>query len=162
MKKLVGYKPQWTEFNYCMRPLHEVMICVHSITFWKIVGQAKYKKYQSKFHNIEFQRRNHYWRWSSTQRDKNHCTLKPKTIPVQADSYRSSKCLHRAQQKVYWLGLYDQIHVLITNSQTCLKSSNTNHKQPPIMTQHNSFNKAIPYRTPTESQTHPQEIYRRS
>ena len=46
-----------------------------------------------------------------------------------------SICLHRTKQTTYWPGLYDQMHELFTNCQTCLKFSNNNHKQPPSQQQ---------------------------
>ena len=46
------YKPQAAEINYCVRPLHKMIICVHSNTLYKLIVQAKHKKYHLKFNHI--------------------------------------------------------------------------------------------------------------
>ena len=76
---------------------------------------------------------NYQIRWISNQRENNHHFHRPKISSAQATPCRPpwlSKCLHRAKQTIYWPGLNDQIHELVTNCQKHLKFSNINNKQP--------------------------------
>ena len=81
---------------------------------------------------LEFIQGDHYWRGFSTKGDKNYYPYKPKrrcTQEFHAGHLSLLKCLHRVNKTTYWSGLYDQIHKLLTNCQTCSKFSNNNCKQ---------------------------------
>ena len=99
IKQPVVYKPQWAEFNCCVRPLHKTMTCVYVNKLCKLAGQAKYKCHPW---------RNLNWRWFPTPRDKSHCThkLKKRLLKqIHVGHLKLSKCVQREKLIVYWPGL---------------------------------------------------------
>ena len=57
-----------------------MMVCAHSNTLCKLDGQAKYKRNHGKYTILEFLWRNYCWRWSFTQRNKNHCVCDTRSV----------------------------------------------------------------------------------
>ena len=132
MKKHVGYKPKWAEFNYNMRSLNKIIICVHSNTLCKLVGPNTRGPLQIQ----------PYWNFIEEITIEDSLLLKGTRIMV-PPSWREnllkeihaghlglSKCLHRVR---LYIGLNCMMRswCFFINWHTCFKFSYSNLKQWP-------------------------------